>query len=148
MAVGATIADDYKSVTLEACTYQINGKVFYRPKLDVSLLPASSSGYRIDVLVVDWTRQGGVVVAATSSLGVTRSKGTTLPKVRVYRFMNLGIGEANKEHYGRLGPPFNICDECLPQYDPKVTNNIDCRLMEDVEVVPDGPCKHHNHPKS
>lgn len=65
--------------------------------------------------------------------------------VRVYRFMNLGIGDANEGKYGKLGSPFAICDDCLPMYDPAITNNIDCRLIEDVEVKTTEPCSYYAH---
>ncbi len=67
------------------------------------------------------------------------------PSRKLYRLMNLGVGEANKGKYGVLGSPFAICDDCLPLYDPSVTNNIDTRLVAEVPGITDEPCSHYSH---
>lgn len=63
---------------------------------------------------------------------------------RLYRLMNLGVGEENEGKYGILGSLFAVCDACLPLYDPKVTNNIDTRLMAEPGYT-DEPCSCYAH---
>lgn len=68
-------------------------------------------------------------------------------RLRMYRLMNLGVGEANAGSANRLGQPFPICDACLPNYDPSITNNIDARLVEDLQerVLDGATCRYHGH---